>query len=184
MNQLPEDILIMLDFDKSRDESSYEERVGEPDELSAVMGRITMNFQYLEDRIDKIIIENLLEIDDEIGTIITAELSYKNKVNLFASLYYKLSKNKNFNFVKGLESEHFKQLLKALFKCEELRNQILHSNISRNWKTNEITQTKITSKSKNGLKISKQTLSIPYLFDVSDFMNLIEYSLRECFIEI
>tara|TARA_R110002050_G_scaffold237585_1_gene373624 strand:+ start:50290 stop:50844 length:555 start_codon:yes stop_codon:yes gene_type:complete len=180
---LPEYILTGLNFDKSRDKSGYEERVGKPDELSAVMGRITMNFQYLEERIDKIIIQNLLEIDEEIGTIITAELSYKNKVNLFASLYYKFYKIKEYNFYKGYENEHFKLLVSALYKCEELRNQILHSSISKNWKTNEIIRTKKTSKSKSGLKIDKQIVDIPYLFDVSDFMGQVEYILEECFLQ-
>ena len=34
-----------LVFENSRDDSSYYERVGEPDELSAVIGRITIGFQ-------------------------------------------------------------------------------------------------------------------------------------------
>tara|TARA_R110002050_G_scaffold86167_2_gene183398 strand:- start:780 stop:1331 length:552 start_codon:yes stop_codon:yes gene_type:complete len=179
---LPDYIIRGLNFDKSRDESTYEERVGKPDELSAVMGRITMKFQSLENAIDKIIIERLLEIDEEIGTIITAELSYKNKVNLFASLYYKFNKTKAYNFLKGYENEHFKLLLRALYKSEDLRNQILHSNIWNNWKTNEIVRTKKTSKSKSGLKIVNQVVDIPYLFDVSDFMGQVEYNLEECFL--
>ncbi|NIJ46650.1 hypothetical protein FHR24_003145 [Wenyingzhuangia heitensis] len=181
MKKIPEDLLIMLDFDKSRDKSSYEERVGLPDELSAVMGRITMNFQYLEDCIDHIITEIFLGLDSEIGIIITAELSFKNKVNLFASLYYKLSSKRKFNLTEDLELEHFKYLVKALFKCEELRNQILHSNISMNWKTNQIERIKKTSKAKSGLKIIKETLNIPYLFDVSDFMNQIVVELEQSF---
>nr|WP_298996624.1 hypothetical protein [uncultured Allomuricauda sp.] len=176
-----DEIEHFLSFDNTRDSSSYEERVGTPDELSAVMGRITMNFQYLENRIEKIITEQFLDLEKDIGMILTAELSFKNKVNLFASLFYKINTPRRFNLVKDYELEHFKLLIKAVYRCEELRNTILHSNISKNWKSKEIIRTKTTAKSKKGLSVVNEVVDIPYLFDVSDYMNQVEFNLRDSF---
>lgn len=184
MSKLPELVIQILSFELTRDETGYLERVGEPDELSAVMGRITMKFQYLENRIEEIIITKLLKLDQDVGMIITAELSFKNKVNLLASLSHKLSVSRRFNFTPGMEEEHLKQLIKSLFRCEELRNSMIHSTIENNYHTNQITRTKITSKAKHGLRIVKQNVDIPYLFDVSDYMSQIELQMRECFFKV
>lgn len=43
---LQEYIDSVFSFEKNQSTAGFEERVGPPDELSAVIGRITMNFQY------------------------------------------------------------------------------------------------------------------------------------------
>lgn len=183
MKTLPENIQPIFDFEKSQDSAGYEERVGPPTELPATIGRITMNFQYLEDRLSEKIIE-MTGLNLEIGEIVTCELSFKNKVNLFSSLLHKLKETHYFNFYPGYEEIHMKELIKALFKCEELRNQILHSSIVENYRTKQIIRTKTTSKAKKGLKKINQEVDIPYLFNVADYIGGIEYELREFFIEL
>jgi len=182
MKTLPKEIQPIFDFEKGQDSASYEERVGPPTELHATIGRVTMKFQYLEDRLSEKIIE-MIGLDFEIGEIITCELSFKNKVNLFSSLLHKLKETHSFNFYPGYEEIHMRELIKALFKCGELRNQILHSNIVENYRTKQIVRTKTTSKAKKGLTKIHEAVDIPYLFNVADYIGGIEYELREFFIE-
>lgn len=140
----------LFDFEKNQDTAGYQERIGVPKELPAAIGIISMSFQELENNISKRIIE-MIDLRLEIGEIITAELSYKNKVNLFSSLYYERKEKYHFNSLPNYEKEYFNELLKALHKCEEMRNQILHSGIIEKWKTKEIIKTKTTAKAKKGL---------------------------------
>lgn len=170
MNEFGEYIARELNFEKNQDLTSYVDRVGPPEELPAVIGRISMNFQELEDELSNRIIQ-MLYIEREIGEAITAELSYKNKVNLFASIYYRHKGTCEFSYpVENFKEEYFKELLKALNKCEELRNQILHSSIIKDWSTKEIIRKKTTAKSKKGLVKSNEKVDIPYLFNIADFI--------------
>lgn len=182
MKTLPEHIQPIFDFEKGQDPAGYEERVGPPTELPATIGRITMNFQYLEDILSEKIVQ-MTGLDSEIGEILTCELSFKNKVNLFSSLLHKLKETHSFNFYPGYEEIHKKELIKALFKCEELRNQILHSSMVENYRTKQIVRTKTTSKAKRGLTKIHQEVDIPYLFNVADYIGGIEFELDQFFIE-
>ncbi len=170
MNLLKEYVDKELIFENYQDSTSYEDRVGPPEALMAVIGRISMNFQELEDELSNRIIQ-LLDVETEVGEVITAELSYKNKVNLFASIFYKLGDSFEFSYpVENLEKEYFKELLKALNKCEELRNQILHSRIIKDWRTKQLVRKKTTAKAKNGLIKKNEKVDIPYMFNIADYI--------------
>jgi len=181
MTILQEYIDSIFNFEKNQDPSGFEERVGPPDELSAVIGRITMNFQSLENELKERIIQ-MLEMDQTKGHIVVSELSFKNLINLFSSLYHNLKGEYHFNGLPNFEEEYFKELLKALNKCEERRNQILHSTIIENWQTKEITRKKVTSKAKHGLKVSEETIDIPYLFNVADYIISMTMEVEQFFI--
>jgi hypothetical protein len=182
MTMLQEYIDSVFSFEKNQSTAGFEERVGPPDELSAVIGRITMNFQYLENELKKRIIQ-MLELNQVKGHIIVSELTFKNLVNLFSSLYHNLKADYHFNGLPNFEDGYFKELLKALNKCEEMRNQILHSTIIKNWQTKEITRKKITSKAKVGLKITEENIDIPYLFDVADYIIAMSMEVEQFFID-
>ncbi len=182
MNELEKYIDQVFSFEKNQDPTGYIDRVGPPEELPAVIGRISMNFQSLEDELKKRIIQ-MTGLEQEIGEVITAELSFRNKVNLFASLYYKLKDNYSFNSLPGFEDGYFKELLKALTRCEELRNQILHSEIILNWKTSQIVRKKTTAKAKKGLTKTNQEVNIPYLFNISDYIISMMMEVEEFFID-
>lgn len=182
MTLLQEYIDTVFSFEKNLDPAGFEERVGPPDELSATIGRITMNFQHLEGELKERIIQ-MLELDQEKGQIVVSEMSFKNSVNLFSSLYHSLKKDYTFNGLPNFEDEYFKELLKALSKCEEMRNQILHSTIIKNWKTKEITRKKVTAKAKYGLKITEQNIDIPYLFNVADYIISMSMEVEQFFID-
>src|SRR5688572_4610998 len=76
--------------------ATYEERIGSPEELPAVIGMISMNFSRLEDRLSEIIIK-MLQLDNDRGNIITSELSFKVKINVFFSLHQNLKDRYFFN---------------------------------------------------------------------------------------
>lgn len=164
------------------DKSTFEERVGSPDELSSVIGRITMNFSALEDTLSECIIK-VIGQSNVVGQIITAELSFKNKINLFSSLYFELKDKVEFNAFPGLETEHFKEIIKALNKCEILRNEVIHSKFSHKVKE-KIIRTKVTAKQKIGLKVINEETDVIKLFNIADFIVGVGYALDEfCIIE-
>ena len=182
MNPLEEYIENIFSFEKNQDPTDYEGRVGPPEALPAVIGLISMNFQSLDDELSNRIIQ-LLNIEHEIGEIITSELSYKNKVNLFASLHHKLKDKYHFNSIKNFEDGYFKELIKALYRCEEFRNQILHSTIIKDWKTKQIVRKKTTAKANRGLNKINQQLDIPFLFNVADYIISMVMELEDFFID-
>ncbi len=167
------------------DKSTFEERVGLPDELSSVIGRITMNFSALEDTLSECIIK-VIGQSNAVGQIITAELSFKNKINLFSSLYFELKDRVEFNAFPGLELEHFKEIIKALNKCEILRNEVIHStfsNITRKVK-DKVIRKKVSAKQKIGLKVINEETDVIKLFNIADFIVVVAYGLDEFCITI
>ena len=135
---------------------TFEERIGAPEQFDASLGKIIEGFSFLERTLSNVIIL-LLGVTNEIGDIITAELSYKNKLNLLSSLFqYKLTEYKKAH--SDVETQ-FKELLSLCNKAEGLRNQIIHSNYVANQ-----FRVKITAKAKKGTiaKIRKMTVLILY----------------------
>jgi hypothetical protein len=166
------------------DTSSYVERIGPPEELPAVIGLIAMAFSNLEATLSDTIIE-MLQIDKKRGLIVTAELSFKAKLNLFSSLYHELKSDYFFNTYPGFEEEYFKELLKALNRCEENRNQTLHSAFIQNYQTQKaIIRKKITAKQKQGLTITAEKTSIVALFNIYDSILCVDEELKTFGIDI
>ena len=115
----------------------------------------------------------------------TAELSFKVKVNVFSSLYQKLKSKYFFNTFPDFEDEYFRELVNALNKCEELRNQVMHSTFTQNYFTSEkIIRKKTTAKQKQGLKKIIEETDIIKLFNIADFIGGIEFELDEFGINI
>ena len=182
MNLLEKYISEVFDFEKNQDPTNFEGRSGPPEELPAVIGMISLNFQELEEEIEKRIIQ-MAQVEVKIGKIITAELSFRNKINLFASLHYHLKDSYHFNSLPDYETGYFKELLKALTKCEELRNQMLHSTIKKDWKTKRIERKKVTAKAKKGLTEINQQVEIPFLYNISDYIISMRMELETFFID-
>ena len=170
-------------FDFNRSNISYKERVGDPDELSSVIGLISIGFQRLEDVLSAFIIE-MLDIDIAKGKIIVAELYFTNKVNMFCSLFHLLKDSKHFNHGSIDKDEYFKELAKSILKCQDLRNQVIHSSFIKNFKTDsKIIRQKMTAKSKKGLIEIHENVEIPFLFDIYDYIISISMEIEEFFID-
>jgi hypothetical protein len=163
-------------YDAERGRQDYNEY---PNDLHAVVGRIAMNFQTLEEAISNVIIK-CARMDLEIGQIFISELSFRNKVNVFASLYYQLKDVYHFNTPPTYQEGYFKELIKAITKCEELRNQILHSNIVQSWKTEfKIFRRKTTAKASKGLTKIDEEIDVPLLFYTADYIIMISMEVDE-----
>lgn len=165
----------------ANDPTTYEERVGSPDELSSVIGKVSLSFQRLEAVISAYIIV-MLGIDYQKGKIIVAELSFTNKVNVFSSLFHLLKDEKTFNHGEFNKEDYFHELRKAILKCQDLRNQVIHSNFLKNFKTDfKIIKQKLSAKSKNGLTEVSSEVEISHLFNISDFTISISMTVEEFF---
>lgn len=149
--------------DKITSGDSFEDRIGEPEKFDASLGKIVEGFSFLEEALSNIIIL-LLGVENDLGYILTAELSYKNKINLFASLIkYNIEKYKKTSH-DDIETQ-FKELLYLCNKAEELRNQIIHSNYVANRY-----RIKLSAKAKKGLKKTIEEINPDYLLDIADFI--------------
>src|SRR5688572_20977154 len=160
--------------------ASFEERIGAPNELPAVIGLISIHFSRLEETLSQVII-GMLQLDQDRGHIVAAELSFKQKVNMFSSLYINLKERYFFNTFPGFENEYFVQLVKGLNKCEELRNQVMHSIFMYAFTEKEqfVLRKKITAKQKIGLRRTQEKTDIMSLFNISDYIVNIELELEE-----
>jgi hypothetical protein len=119
-------------------------------ESERAIGRICMAFQELEE-IVSCLIGRLISDDNQLGAIITAELSFRNKLGLLSSLYlYRAATPK--------PSKAFKTLLARLHRAEERRNTILHSYWVKSRVCGMLIRYKYTAKSAKGFVPSIQEL--------------------------
>jgi hypothetical protein len=147
---------------------SFEEMVGRPDEISCAVGRVAMNFSDLEDELSKGITQ-LLRIDSEQGSIVCAELSFKTKLHLFASLFRKTLAGRTTQG--GYDPlEVLDDLVTLCFRAEELRNQVLHSSWIHRHVDQRIDRRKVTAKASRGLRVHTETVDSGYLLDTADYV--------------
>jgi hypothetical protein len=118
----------------------YNQRAREASERA--IGRICMASQQLEEVVS-CLISLLIGDDAQLGTIVTAELSFRNKLGLLCSLYlYRAGTPK---IPKG-----FKTLLGNLNRAAERRNTIIHSSWIKAPVCGMLTRYKHTAKSGKG----------------------------------
>lgn len=129
------------------------------DHLKAI-GLITINFGTLESTIAQGV-WSLLGLDQRIGQIITAELSFKGLVALFSSLY----REKN-NDAKALEE--LNDVIKKVIQAEEKRNVISHSQWGAGDSADTITRIKTTAKISKGLRHQFENVTVSELMKIAD----------------
>jgi hypothetical protein len=142
---------------------SFEERVGDPDEFDSAIGRIALGFSFLEDTARNMIIM-LAGADFSVGCIMTAELSFRQKLNVLASLIKQQLPALVADEDRAVIEEQTNELLALCWRSEELRNTYLHSSYTRRERA------KITAKSKHGLRIHVESVDSGLLLDVADFI--------------
>lgn len=146
---------------------SFRERVGDPGEIEAALGLISMNFQALESALS-LSISTLLGAERDTGRILTSELSFKQLLNVLVAL----TRNRvSSNMWQGSQDvvKQLEELASACFRMEELRNQYMHSVwIAAHLKASEGVRRKVTAK-RAGLKEHVEVVSSSYLLDVADY---------------
>jgi hypothetical protein len=106
------------------------------------IGRLCMAFQELEELVSGLI-GLLISDDNQLGFIITSELSFRNKLGLLYSLYL-------YRTATSEPSETLKKLLARLRRAEERRNTILHSYWVKSPVSGMLIRYKHTAKSAKG----------------------------------
>ena len=149
-----------VDIVYPNDKVSIKEKVGEPTEFDFSIGSVVTNFAYLED-IVKMMIRFLLKIDPVSADIVTSELSFKNLVNMFGALIeHKLKGCSDKNIIEEID-----EIIYLIELSEQFRNKIVHSSYVYNQH-----RIKKTAKRSGGLKISSESISADYIFDIGDFI--------------
>lgn len=143
---------------------SFEERIGPPETFDAAIGRIAVGFSFLEDCARNVSIV-LAGTDLTTGHIITAELSFRQKVDLVGTLArHRLAA---LHSDEGTREDLVEELDEILFLCrraEELRNTYLHSSYGQQLRA------KMSAKAKHGLRVLVEPVSPSLLLDVADFI--------------
>ena len=94
------------------------------DELPVLIGRITMNFQALE-QVVSMAVWKAIGDEEIVGEILTAEMSFRNRVNAFQSLsIYRIEEETHSD--KGRLAE-LNVIVKEAGSIEETRNRYIHS---------------------------------------------------------
>ena len=143
---------------------SFAERCGEPDEFDAAMGKIALNFSYMEEAARNVIIF-LSSAQPEVGRILTVELSFRQKLEAMGSLiHFHLGGIADVAERANVE-ERLVELVGLCQKSEDLRNTYFHSSYAL-----DRTRTKVTAKRKHGLKATSESVDSALFLDVADFI--------------
>src|ERR1051325_5219473 len=137
------------------------------DEMLAEIGKITIVWSYIEHSLAEMIgtIVTMGGRRRELGMIVTAELSFKQRVNILDSLV---------RFALGDAAEpvaDFARVKPLLFEAEQLRNTIVHSVWAKQSNAsdpNAIIRMKATAKHKKGLRNDYVAMSLDDLRKVTD----------------
>ena len=146
----------------ARSGHSFEERIGKPEEDDAAMGRIALAFSLLEDAVCELV-HFLIGTDASVSLVITAGLSFRQRLDLFAGLA-------RHHLGIAPEEEAVARLGEILGVCrqaEELRNTYMHSSYS----LDRGTRTKTRIHGSQGLRVRTEQVDSGLLLDVADFIT-------------
>ena len=157
----------------SRSGRSFTQWGGVPDELCSAIGMIAVTFSELEDCLGEAII-SLLGARNGMGNIVVAEMSFRAKVNLFASLVLHYAADRSFTIPNAPVADVLKELCANVFKVEELRNTVLHSSwVGLDMCDGQIVRRKASAKSKHGFRIAEEEVDSGYLLDIAEFAQAV-----------
>jgi hypothetical protein len=131
------------------------------DEIHRLIGRVSSNFNGLEKYIQTLITQ-LIGAGQQLGEIITSELSFRNLISLLFSLYKFKKTDKKY-------IDKMDKICKKANELEQKRNQVIHSTWAFNIKSEkEVLRVKTTSKYKKGLNYVFENKNINELHILSD----------------
>lgn len=139
--------------------------------LAAALGKTVLWFEELDDQISTAV-SFLLRRGDDVGRIITCELSFRAKVNLFEVLFRKEQPG----------SEHLsslRDLCAACLQTEQRRNQVIHSNWRPDLDGLGIVRRKYTARGKHGLREQAEKLSLNQVSAVWEHCGFLAHSVDE-----
>ncbi len=163
---------------------TFRERTGEPNAFDAGIGKIVLCFSDLEEIVSNALLQ-LLELHPGDGWIVTSELSFKNKVDMMASLVRQRLPSTRFNVAKEPPGEVLDELVKILFQAEELHSRIMHSSWVWTMRNDERwTRAKLTAKASHGLREKSEEVGPDDLLDIADYISCVGMNVEEFFLVI
>jgi hypothetical protein len=137
------------------------------DEILVEIGKITVVFGLIEDSLNEII-GRIITVGGrirELGTIVTAELSFKNKISVLTSLLH-LALEKDNEALK-----QFDRIKPLLFDAEQKRNVVVHSVWAKDEESPDVhgvLRIKSTAKSRHGLRTDFISMNLDDLRQTTD----------------
>jgi len=125
------------------------------------IGLVTVNFSMLEGTL-KFFVRILITNEPMIGQIITANLNFRQLIDLFCSLY-------RFRIKDDVLLSEFEQFRKSLEEANDRRNNLIHSQWAAGEEPGKSTKYKTMARAKQGLIHKFDSIS------TEDIMNLAEY---------
>jgi len=143
-----------------------------PDEFCTALGMIAISFSELDDRLSEAI-ASLLGSDNGVGSIVVAELSFRAKINLFASLVrYHAAGRGSLAIPTAPVVDVMQELCNNILSAAELRNTIMHSSwIGLDTRDGKIVRKKMAAKQKHGLRVTEEEHDSGYLLDITEFIE-------------
>jgi len=150
---------------------TFAERTGKPEEITCAIGRIAMNFARLEHVVAECA-SKLLKVEEATAQVLLAEHSFKGKVGVLSSLFRIHAKGQSPTIGGYDRLEIFEELCSYIFRSEELRNMVLHSNWNGPYLWDRVvTRRKVTAKASHGLRIQEETMDAGKLLDIADYIG-------------
>lgn len=141
-----------------------------PENLLAVLGLVTANFRLLETYLNMGIWRLLgAERNQNIGNIVTADLTFSKLINLIGSLHCELCDNPK-------SVEEFQLLLGEIKNVNRMRNDIIHSIIGAG-KDGKAFMLSVKMRSPKGLKMKTFHASKGQLEKVADLISVSAFKL-------
>lgn len=141
-----------------------------PANVLLLLGDLTASFSFLEHEL-RMVVGALIATDQGTGTIVTAELPFKNLRALGISLY-KHKHGEDEDFVR------LQELTKRAAAVEEKRNQITHSLWVTDVTTRNVLRMKSTAKEKHGYRFQSEAIDDQTLMTVVSEMRAIALALQ------
>jgi hypothetical protein len=120
--------------------------------LAHMLGETVLWFEELDDQLSTAI-SFLLRRGDQVGRIVTCELSFRAKLNLFEALFRNERPDS-----KNLDD--LRELCRSCSQIEEKRNQVIHSNWRSVINGPGVTRLKYTARGKHGLREHSENFSL------------------------
>jgi len=135
------------------------------------IGLVTVNFSMLEGNL-KFFIWTLISHEQRIGQIITANLAFRQLIDLFGSLY-------RFHVKDEVLLTEFEQLRKSLEEANDRRNNLIHSQWAAGDKPGKSTKFKIVARAKQGVIHKFDSISIEDITALADFIAHAAHDIQE-----
>jgi hypothetical protein len=159
----------------------YEERIGAPEACASGLGHLVVGFSWLEKSLADHIGE-LAQLAAHVTPALTAEMSFKQRVAALSSLVRLSPPLRVYNTGHECAEEVWSDITSMLFKAEELRNTLLHSEWSL--PNGELMRrTKTTAKAAKGIRTVLEEYDAGHILDVYDYVLNVMCILDEFFLD-